>query len=47
MLLLRRLACSVLEDVEAFGISPYETIFDAVVDHLDEMSGVRSNSRLQ
>src|SRR5436309_12047653 len=29
----------VLEDVETFGIGLHQTIFDAVVDHLDEVPG--------
>ena len=27
------------EDVEAFGIGLHQAVFDAVVDHLDEMPG--------
>ena len=34
----RRLA---LQDVEAFGIGLHQAIFDAVVDHLDEMARAR------
>ena len=29
------------QDVETLGISLHQAIFDAVVDHLDEMSGAR------
>src|ERR1700759_979935 len=35
----QRVDIGVLEDVEAFGIGLHQAIFDAVVDHLDEMPG--------
>ena len=28
-----------VEDVEAFGVGGHEAVFDAVVDHLDEVAG--------
>src|SRR5271167_1361508 len=30
-----------LQDVQAFGVSSHEAVFDAVVDHLHEMAGAR------
>src|ERR1019366_9539775 len=35
------LAGSIAEDVKALGISLHQSVFDAVVHHLDEMSGTR------
>ena len=35
----QRVDIGVLEDVEAFGIGLHQAVFDAVVDHLDEMPG--------
>src|SRR6187402_1197360 len=35
----QRIDIGVLEDVEAFGIGLHQAVFDAVVDHLDEMPG--------
>jgi len=35
----QRLDSRVLEDVETFSIGLHQTVFDAVVDHLDEMTG--------
>ena len=39
MLRRQRLDVGVLQDVEAFGIGLHQAVFDAVVDHLDEMAG--------
>src|SRR5579863_6944151 len=39
MVLRQRLDIGVLQDVETFGIGLHQAIFDAVVNHLDEMPG--------
>src|SRR5581483_6986638 len=35
----QRVDIGILQDVETFGIGLHQAIFDAVVDHLDEVSG--------
>src|SRR5260370_34357272 len=35
----QRLAIGVLQDVKSFGIGLHQAVFDAVMDHLDEMPG--------
>ena len=39
MLRRQRVDIGVLQDVEAFGIGLHQAVFDAVVDHLDEVAG--------
>src|ERR1700745_3829801 len=35
----KRVDIGILQDVEAFGIGLHQAIFDAIMDHLDEMPG--------